>query len=157
MGCQNERTATSWTWLVLCYLAPTCLNTSGVKLFSPPHILNTLPARVFGCVIFVHLPKNQRSKLDARALKCVFVGYGTYQNGYKCYHPPTQKFFVTMDVSFFEDACYFSSTEAFLQGEKYTYFEEKSSEHTVTVVPSETAKEAPDVSGVQTEKGSVAR
>jgi hypothetical protein len=113
--------------------------------------LNTLPARVFGCVVFVHLPKNQRSKLDARALRCVFVGYGTHQKGYKCYHPPTQKFFVTMDVSFFEDACYFSSTEAPLQGEKYTYFEEKSSEHTVSIVPSETAKDVPDVPGVRTD------
>lgn len=79
--------------------------------------LNTLSALVFGCVIFVHLPKNQRSNLDAHALQCVFVGYGTHQKGYKCYHPPTQKFFVTIDVFFFEDACYFPSTEASLQGE----------------------------------------
>lgn len=70
---------------------------------------HNLHARVFGCVVFVHVPKNQRTKLDARALKCVFIGYGVNQKGYKCFHPPTQKMYVTMDVTFYEDACYFSS------------------------------------------------
>jgi len=80
---------------------------------------------VFGCVVFVHIPKNQRSKLDARAIKCVFVGYGGSQKGYKCYHPPTRKYYVTMDVTFFEDMSYFSSTDSALQGENL-YFEELS-------------------------------
>ncbi|PRQ58292.1 putative RNA-directed DNA polymerase [Rosa chinensis] len=84
---------------------------------------HNLPARVFGCVVFVHIPKNQRSKLDARALKCVFVGYGGYQKGYKCYHPPTRKYYVTMDVTFFEDMSYFSSSDTALQGEN-SFFEE---------------------------------
>ena len=51
---------------------------------------HNLPARVFGCVAFVHLPQHQRSKLDARAVKCVFFGYGGHQKGYRCYHPPTK-------------------------------------------------------------------
>ncbi|PRQ17544.1 putative RNA-directed DNA polymerase [Rosa chinensis] len=84
---------------------------------------HNLPARVFGCVAFVHVPKNQRSKLDARAIKCVFVGYGGYQKGYKCYHPPTRKYYVTMDVTFFEDMSYFSSSDTVLQGEN-SYFED---------------------------------
>jgi hypothetical protein len=85
---------------------------------------HNLPARVFGCVVFVHIPKNQRTKLDFRALKCVLVGYGTHQKGYKCYHPPTRKFFVTMDVTFYEDTCYFVPLDNTpLQGEK-GFFEE---------------------------------
>ncbi|KAK9924400.1 hypothetical protein M0R45_032769 [Rubus argutus] len=84
---------------------------------------HNLPARVFGCIAFVHIPQNQRSKLDARALKCVFVGYGGYQKGYKCYHPPTRRYYVTMDVTFFEDMSYFSSSDTALQGEN-SYFEE---------------------------------
>ncbi|XP_040362272.1 uncharacterized protein LOC112202395 [Rosa chinensis] len=85
---------------------------------------NTLPARVFGCIAYVHLYKNQRSKLDARALKCVFVGYSSHQKGYKCYHPQSQKFYVTMDVTFSEDACYFLPPVTPCQGEKSCYYED---------------------------------
>ena len=54
-----------------------------------PSVLVLTP-RIFGCVAFVHLHKNQCSKLDPCALRCVFVGYATHQKGYRCYHPPTQ-------------------------------------------------------------------
>ena len=86
--------------------------------------LNTLPARVFGCVAYVHLYKNQRTKLDTRALKCVFVGYGSQQKGYKCYHPPSQKFYVTMDVTFSENSCYFLPPVTPRQGENSCYYED---------------------------------
>ena len=36
---------------------------------------NYLSPRIFGCVAFVHIYAHQRSKLDPRALKCIFVGY----------------------------------------------------------------------------------
>ena len=38
------------------------------------------------------------------------------QKQYKCFHPPTKKFFVIMDVKFFEDISYYPKTN--LQGEK---------------------------------------
>ncbi|KAL6336537.1 hypothetical protein AAG906_025087 [Vitis piasezkii] len=31
--------------------------------------------RVFGCKAFVHIPKDERSKLDAKTRPCVFIGY----------------------------------------------------------------------------------
>ncbi|KAK2970690.1 hypothetical protein RJ640_023895 [Escallonia rubra] len=79
-------------------------------------VLPNLPPHVFGCVAFVHLHKHQRNKLSPRALRCVFVGYAAYQKGYRCYHPPTHKMFITLDVVFHEDLMYFS-TESELQGE----------------------------------------
>nr|GFB24555.1 putative ribonuclease H-like domain-containing protein [Tanacetum cinerariifolium] len=36
----------------------------------------TLQPKVFGCTVFVHIPKSYRDKLDPCAEKCVFVGYG---------------------------------------------------------------------------------
>ena len=45
-----------------------------------------------------------------------FLGYAVYQKGYRCYHPPSKRMFVTMDVVFHEDSMYFSS-EPELQGE----------------------------------------
>jgi len=75
-----------------------------------------LSPHIFGCVAFVHLHKHQRNKLSPRALRCVFLGYAAYQKGYRCYHPPTQRMFITLDVTFHEDSMYFSS-EPELQGE----------------------------------------
>ncbi|RVW89612.1 Retrovirus-related Pol polyprotein from transposon TNT 1-94 [Vitis vinifera] len=80
-----------------------------------PTVTN-LPPRVFGCVAFVHLHKHQRTKLTSRALQCVFVGYTLYKKGYRCYHSPTRRMFIIMDVVFHEDLMYFSS-ESKLQGE----------------------------------------
>ena len=57
-----------------------------------------MPPKAFGCVCFVH--RHHAGKLDSRALKCVFIGYSTTKKGYKCYHLPTRKVFVSMDVTF---------------------------------------------------------
>ena len=68
-----------------------------------------LPVRVLGCVAFVHLHKNQRSKLDPCAVCCVFLGYAVHKKGYRCYDPTTSKMYETMDVTFLESETYFSS------------------------------------------------
>ncbi|KAL6331686.1 hypothetical protein AAG906_014336 [Vitis piasezkii] len=43
--------------------------------------------RVFGCKDFVHIPKDERSKLDAKTRLCVFIGYGKDELGYRFYDP----------------------------------------------------------------------
>ena len=58
--------------------------------------------RVFRCVAFVHLHKNQRTKLEPCALRCIFLGYGTNKKGYNCYDPNKKRVYVTMDVTFVE-------------------------------------------------------
>ena len=68
----------------------------------------TVPPKIFGCVCFVHARNS--GKLEPRALKCVFIGYSPTQKGYKCYHPPSRRFFVSMDVTFWESEPYFSIT-----------------------------------------------
>ena len=65
--------------------------------------------KVFGCVCFVHIQTLNRDKLDARATKCVFMGYSTTQKGYKCFNPVTKKCTVSRDVKFEEDYPYFTS------------------------------------------------
>jgi Reverse transcriptase (RNA-dependent DNA polymerase)/Integrase core domain len=83
---------------------------------SIPSILN-LPPKVFGCVAFVHIQKHQRSKLEPCAEKCVFVGYGQNQKGYKCFNPVSKKLFVTMDVTFIETESFFRKDVIHSQGE----------------------------------------
>jgi transposase InsO family protein len=68
---------------------------------SIPTIL-MLPPRIFRCVGFVHLHKNQRTKLDPCAIRCLFLGYVVHQKGYRCYDPTTKCTYVTMDVTFLE-------------------------------------------------------
>jgi hypothetical protein len=39
--------------------------------------------KVFGCDTFMHFPKEKRSKLDKKAIKCIFIGYKEGMKGYK--------------------------------------------------------------------------
>lgn len=66
----------------------------------PPTL--TLEPRVFGCSVFVHIPKTERTKIDPCAEKCVFVGYGVDKKGYRCYNPKKRHIYTTMDCNFLE-------------------------------------------------------
>ena len=39
--------------------------------------------KVFGCKAFAYVPKEQRLKLDSKAIPCIFVGYGDAKFSYK--------------------------------------------------------------------------
>ncbi|XP_073263621.1 uncharacterized protein [Populus alba] len=66
-----------------------------------PSLLLIKP-HIFGCVAFVHLHKNQRTKLEPCAVRCIFLGYGTNKKGYRCYDPNKNRVYLTMDVTFVE-------------------------------------------------------
>ena len=82
-------------------------------------IVLMLPPRIFGCVAFVHLHKNQQTKLDPCAVRCLFLGYALYQKGYRCFDPITKRTYITMDVTFLEMETFYPSpaTKSSLQGE----------------------------------------
>ena len=81
------------------------------------HLFSSLTLCTFDCTVFVHIHSQHRRKLDPRAHKCIFLGYSLTQKGYKCYHPPTHKYFVSRDVIFFEHQSY--PWENSLQGERF--------------------------------------
>jgi hypothetical protein len=66
-----------------------------------------IPSRVFNCVVFVHLHKNQRSKLDPYVVRCIFLWYALHKKGYRCYDPTTKRTYVTMDATFLESDPFF--------------------------------------------------
>jgi hypothetical protein len=48
---------------------------------------------VFGCEAYVHVPKENGSKLDKKVEKCIFIGYKDGLKGYKLWKPETKKVF----------------------------------------------------------------
>ncbi|RVW15974.1 Retrovirus-related Pol polyprotein from transposon RE2 [Vitis vinifera] len=78
--------------------------------FFPDQPLYFLPPRVFGCTCFVHILTPGQDKLSAKAMKCLFLGYSRLQKGYRCYSLETHRYFISADVTFFEDSPFFSTT-----------------------------------------------
>ena len=58
--------------------------------------------RVFGCAAYVHVPKDERGKLDSKTKKWVLLGYGSVQKGYRVYDHLTRKVFYSRNVKFDE-------------------------------------------------------
>lgn len=69
----------------------------------------SVPPKVFGYTCFVRIPKKQWDKLDPKAIKCIFVGYPSYQKGFKCYLPRKNgTVILALDVKFHDDVPYYS-------------------------------------------------
>jgi hypothetical protein len=47
--------------------------------------------KVFGCDAYVHVPKENRSKIDKKVEKCMFIGYKDGLKGYKLWNPENKK------------------------------------------------------------------
>ena len=77
------------------------------SILFPNQPLFCLPPYVFGCVCFVHILTPRQDKLPAKATKYVFLGYSRLQRGYHCYSPNTHRYFVSTDVTFFENSSMF--------------------------------------------------
>jgi hypothetical protein len=57
---------------------------------------------VFSCDAYVHVPKENRSKLDNTVERCIFMGYKDGVKGYKLWKPETKKIVYSRDVVFRE-------------------------------------------------------
>jgi hypothetical protein len=57
---------------------------------------------VFGCVTFVHVLKETKTKLDSKGGKCIFINYCEETKGYKLYNPISQYVIISCDVIFDE-------------------------------------------------------
>ncbi len=47
--------------------------------------------KVFGCAVYVHIPKDERGKLDSKTRKSILLGYGSVQKRYRVFDPITEK------------------------------------------------------------------
>jgi len=56
--------------------------------------------RVFGCKAFANIPKDERRKLDAKSIKCTFIGYCDDRKSYNLFDPSSHRFLARRDVVF---------------------------------------------------------
>lgn len=60
--------------------------------------------KIFGSLCHMHIPSALRHKLEENSHKCIFVGYGIYEKGYRLFDPKSRKIILSRDVHFDEDA-----------------------------------------------------
>ena len=96
---------------------------------------------MFGCLCYTHIPSSLRQKWDSKAGKGLFVGYGSYEKGYRIYDLKTEKIVLSRSVIFNEDRAW--SWVRNLMNQSHLSFNheggevkgENSEEHSVAVQP----------------------
>ena len=59
--------------------------------------------KVFGCKAFVHVPRDERSKLDSKTKQCIYLSSPSDEFGYRLWDPVKKKTVRSRDVVFIED------------------------------------------------------
>ena len=60
--------------------------------------LNYSHLKIFECEAFVQIPKENRTKLDDKSIKCIFLGYVDEEFGYHLWYPIKHKSIRSGDV-----------------------------------------------------------
>ena len=68
--------------------------------------------KIFGCPVYLHVPKEKRSKLEPSGRKGTFVGYNESSKAYQIYNLGQRQIEVSRDVSFEEELAFHKSREA---------------------------------------------
>ena len=68
--------------------------------------VNLSHLRVFGCVSYVLIDSDSRDKLDPKARKCYFIGYGSDMYGYRFWDDQNRKIIRSRNVTFNENLFY---------------------------------------------------
>jgi transposase InsO family protein len=71
--------------------------------------------KIFGCPVYLHIPKEKRTKLDPFRKKGVFVGYCEVSKAFRIYIPGYRQIEISRDVTFDEDAAFSRSRKCQLE------------------------------------------
>jgi hypothetical protein len=93
--------------------------------------------KIFGCPIFIHIPKEKRNKLDPSGKKGIFVGYCEASKAFNIYIPGHHHIEISRDVTFDEDAA--------LKKSRRRWLEEVYEEEPVAPRVAESVREVPRV------------
>ena len=61
---------------------------------------------MFGCPLYIHIPKENRTKLDPSRKKHIFVGYNDASKAYRVYILGFKNIDTRRDVTFNEDVAF---------------------------------------------------
>ncbi|KAJ0809226.1 putative RNA-directed DNA polymerase [Helianthus annuus] len=64
---------------------------------------NVEDLRVWGCLAYAHIPKEKRTKLDSKGMRCILVGKSEESKAYRLIDPKTMKVVISKDVLFEEN------------------------------------------------------
>lgn len=67
--------------------------------------------KIFGCLVYIHIPKDKRKKLDPTSLKGIFVGYSASSKANRIYIKEDRRIEVSRDVFFDENIAYKKSRD----------------------------------------------
>ncbi|GMF72324.1 unnamed protein product [Phytophthora fragariaefolia] len=59
--------------------------------------------KVFGCHAYVTVPKEKRTKFDARSVRCRFLAYSEHEKAYRFEEMKSGRVLVNRDAQFMED------------------------------------------------------
>jgi hypothetical protein len=62
--------------------------------------------RIFGCPVYIHVPKDKRTKLDPSGRNGTFVGYNESSKAYWIYIPGQRQIEVNIDVTLEEKVAF---------------------------------------------------
>jgi len=62
--------------------------------------------RIFGCPVYIHVPREKRTKLNPAGKQGTYVGYSESVKAYRIYIPDQRKMDLSRDVTFEEDVAY---------------------------------------------------
>ena len=75
--------------------------------------LEVIHLKIFGCLVYLHVPKEKRSKVDSSRKKGIFVGYSEQSKYYRIYIPGFFQIEISIYVTFDEDATFTKSRNIF--------------------------------------------
>ena len=70
---------------------------------------NVIYLRIFGCLVYIHIPKEKRTKIDPSGKMGISIGYNDTSKSYRIYFIGFKKFDISKDVTFYKYLAYTKS------------------------------------------------
>jgi hypothetical protein len=74
--------------------------------------------------VYIHVPKEKRTKLEPSGKKGTFVGYSETSKAYRLYIPRQRQIEISWDVTFDEDEAFIKSRESHMDEDREEQDEE---------------------------------